>query len=138
MNWRRFALAFAVTAFVTLVVDVLLNAVLFRAVYAEAEAFLLPARDLNARVLLGWASMLLITAAFGYLIARGGWRGARGGLAFGAVLAIASLAGVAGLASIVPWPASLLAVMAVQQAINSLLLGLLFALLYRGPIPAAV
>jgi hypothetical protein len=130
IRWRRFLLAWAATSVVTLVADVVLNAVVFRDVYGRAAPFLLPAAELNARVALGWLALLAIVAAMGLLFAQGGWRGARSGLRFGALLAIAGVAGVAGIASIVPWPAELLVAIGVQQAVNALLLGLLFGWLY--------
>jgi hypothetical protein len=137
IRWRRFLLAWAATSAVTLVADVVLNAVVFRDVYGRAASFLLAAAELNARVALGWLALLAIVAAMGLLFAQGGWRGARGGLRFGALLAIAGVAGVAGIASIVPWPAELLVAIGVQQAVNALLLGLVFGWLYPGRSVAA-
>ena len=130
MNWRRFFLALAVASVVTLTVDVLLNAVVFRSVYVRAAAHLLPADQLNTRVPLGWAALLVNMAAFAYVQIRGGWVGLSSGLRFGAIVAGASVAGVAGIASIVAWPTELLTAMAVQQAVNALLLAAVFGLMH--------
>jgi hypothetical protein len=132
MKWGRFLLALVVTSVVTLVVDVVLNAIVFRKVYKRSSAFLLPSDQLNTRVFLGWAALLVIVSGFGYLLVRGGWRGVSGGLQFGSLLALTSIAGVAGIASIVPWPAELLVAIGVQQLLNSLLLGLVFGLFHPG------
>jgi hypothetical protein len=131
LNWRRYFLALAAAALLTLVADVVLNAVVFRDVYARAASFLLPANELNVRVWLGWAALMSIVAAFGFLLVRGGWLGFRGGLQSGLLLAVAGVAGVAGIASIVAWPGELLVAIAVQQFTNGLLLGLVFGLVYR-------
>ena len=120
-----------VAALLTLVADVVLNAVIFRDVYTRSASLLLPKDELNARVWVGWAALLVIVAAFGFLAVRGGWLGLRRGLQFGLVLAVASMAGVAGLASLVAWPIDLLIVVGVQQVVNGLLLGVVFGVLYR-------
>lgn len=131
MNIARFGLVLVATSLVTLVADVVLNAVIFRDVYTRSTAFLLPVGELNARVFLGWAALLVNVAAFGLLFVLSGWRGIRRGLLFGTLLALAGVAGVAGIASIVPWPAELLAAIAVQQFVNGVLLGAIFGWLYR-------
>jgi hypothetical protein len=131
MNWRRYLLALAVTSVATLVTDVLLNAVVFREVYTRAAPFLLPPDQLNARIPLGWAALLVITATFGVLFAIARWQGIRDGLRFGALLAVAGIAGVAGLASVFAWPLPLLIAVSAQQTANALLLGAVFGLLYR-------
>ena len=131
MNWRRYFLALAATGLLTLVADVVLNAVVFRDVYRRSASFLLPAHELNVRVGLGWAALLIIVAAFGVLLIRGGWLGFRGGLQSGLILAVAGVAGVAGIASIVAWPGELLVAVAVQQFINGLILGVVFGVMYR-------
>lgn len=131
MNWRRYFLALAATGLLTLVADVLFNAVIFRDVYMRSASFLLPAHELNARVWLGWAALMSIVAAFGFLLVRGRWLGFRGGLQSGLILAFAGVAGVAGIASIVAWPAELLAIIAVQQFTNGLILGVVFGVVYR-------
>jgi len=131
MNWRRYILALTVTSVATLVTDVLLNAVVFREVYVQAASFLLPPDQLNARIALGWAALLVIIATFGLLFAIARWQGIRDGLRFGALLAIAGIAGVADLASVFAWPVPLLVAVSVQQVANGLLLGVVFGLLYR-------
>lgn len=131
MNWRRYFLALAVTSVATLVADVLLNAVVFREVYTRAASFLLPPDQLNARIPLGWAALLVIIATFGLLFGLARWQGIRDGLRFGALLAVAGIAGVAGLASVFAWPVSLLVAVSAQQVANALLLGVVFGLLYR-------
>lgn len=131
MNGKRYLLAVVATAFITLVVDVLLNAVLFRDVYAAAAPYLLPTHDLNERLPLGWGALVVIVAAFGFIFARGPWRGVRGGLEFSAVFAVASAAGIAGFASLLPWPADLLVCVGIQQVANALVLGLVFGKVYR-------
>jgi hypothetical protein len=133
VNWHRYFLALGTTAVLTLVADVLLNAVVFRDVYTRSSSFLLPVDELNSRIWLGWAALIAITGAFGFLLVRGGWLGVRGGLQSGLVLAVAGIAGVAGIASIVAWPDELLVAVAVQQFVNGLLLGIVFALVYRPP-----
>lgn len=50
MNWRRYFLALGTTAVLTLVADVLLNAVVFRDVYTRSSSFLLPVNELNSRM----------------------------------------------------------------------------------------
>jgi hypothetical protein len=131
LNWRRYFLALAAAALLTLVADVVLNAVIFRDVYTRSASLLLPAHELNVRVWLGWAALLSVVAAFGLLLVRGGWPGFRGGLQSGLILAVAGVAGVAGIASIVAWPGELLAAIAVQQFTNGLILGVAFGVLYR-------
>lgn len=131
MNWRRFFLALAVTTVITLVADVLLNAVIFREIYRRSAALLLPVEQLNERVLVGWLALIVIVAMFGAILVLGGWRGIGGGLRFASLLAIASAAGIAGLASILPWPWELLAAVGVQQVVNDYVLGLTFGALYR-------
>ena len=131
MNWRRYILALTVTSVATLVTDVLLNAVVFREVYIQAASFLLPPDQLNARIPLGWAALLVIIATFGLLFAIERWQGIRDGLRFGALLGVAGIAGVAGLASVFAWPVPLLVAVSVQQVANGLLLGVVFGLLYR-------
>ena len=140
MNWRRYFLALGATGVVTLVADVVLNAIVFRDVYRRSASFLLPAQELNSRVWLGWASLILIVAAFGFLLVRGGWLGFRRALHFGLVLAVAGVAGVVGIASVVAWPSELLVAVAVQQFINGLLLGVVFGVVYRpaGDVPLSV
>lgn len=133
MNWRRYFLALAVTSFFTLVVDVVLNAIVFRNVYLRSASYLLPMGELNARVPLGWLALLVMVASFGFLLVHGRWTGLRRGLQFGLVLALAGVAGVAGIASVVAWPAELLAVIAVQQFVNGLLLGGMFGRVYGPP-----
>jgi hypothetical protein len=134
MNWKRYFLAVGVTALLTLVADVLLNAVVFRQVYREAASLLRPAKELNALVPLGWTSLLLITGGFGILFARSTWRGLGAGLRFGALLAAIGVAGVAGIVSVVAWPFALLLVIGVQQVVNAMLLGAVFGLLYTAPV----
>jgi hypothetical protein len=131
LNWRRYFLALAAAGLLTLVADVVLNVVIFRDVYTRSASFLLPANELNVRVWLGWAALMSIVAAFGFLLVRGGWLGVRGGLQSGLILAVAGVAGVAGIASIVAWPGELLAAIAVQQFTNGLILGLVFGVVYR-------
>jgi hypothetical protein len=131
MNWRRYFLALAATSILTLIVDVLLNAIVFRAVYKRAAAFLLPPNELNVRVPIGWTALLVIVAAFGFLLVRGRWLGLSRGLRFGLVLAVAGVAGVAGIGSIVAWPAELLFAIGVQQFVNGILLGAVFGVVYR-------
>jgi hypothetical protein len=131
VNWRRYFRALAATCLLTLVADVVLNAVIFRDVYARSAAFLLPAQELNSRVWLGWAALLVMVAAFGAVLVRGGWFGLRAGLQFGLILAVTGVAGVAGIASIVAWPSELLVVFAVQQFINGLILGVTFGVMYQ-------
>ena len=131
MNRRRFFIAFLTASFATLVADVLLNAVVFRGVYQRAAPFLLPPDQLNARVPLGWGALLVVVGVFGYLFVRGGWMGRSDGLRFGLALAITSVAGAMGLASVVAWPGELLAAIGVQQFVNGLLLGGIFGLMYR-------
>jgi hypothetical protein len=127
MNWRRYFLALAATSILTLIVDVLLNAIVFRAVYKRAAAFLLPPNELNVRVPIGWTALLVIVAAFGFLLVLSR------GLRFGLVLAVAGVAGVAGIGSIVAWPAELLFAIGVQQFVNGILLGAVFGVVYREP-----
>ncbi len=75
--------------------------------------------------------MLAMFLFFGFLFVRVGWRGLRQGLEFGCWLGLAAVAGVAGMATLVPWPGPVLVGMAVQQAGNSVLLGICFGWLYR-------
>ncbi len=133
MNWRRYFLALAVACLLTLVADLVLNAVISREVYTRSASFLLPAHELNVRVWLGWGAIMSIVAAFGFLLVRGGWAGFRCGLQSGLVLAVAGVAGVAGIASIVAWPGELLAAIAAQQFTNGLILGVVFGVVYRPP-----
>lgn len=136
MNWRSYLRAVLVTSLITLIVDVFLNAVVFRDVYRAAAPYLLPASDLNARLAVGWGALLVIVAAFGFLFVRGPWRGIRGGLEFAGVFAVSNAAGIAGFASLLPWPARLLFVVGLQQVCNSVVLGLVFGA-FHPPTPAA-
>ena len=131
MNGKRLVLSVTVTVVATLIVDILLNAIVFRQVYADAGSLLLPPEELNARVPLGWGALVVMIAAFGILFVRSGRTGVRWGVEFGALLALASAAGVAGIGSVFPWPPRLVFVMGVQQVVNGLLMGLLFGWLYR-------
>jgi hypothetical protein len=131
MKLRRYLFAVAVTAVITLVVDVLLNAIIFRNVFESAARFLRPHDELNALVPLGWVSLVVIVAAFGLVFVRGSWEGLRGGLEFGGLFAVASVAGLGGLVSFVPWPLMLVTVISVQQMVNALVLGLVFGWFYR-------
>ncbi len=135
MNWRRYLLALGLTTLLTLVADIVLNAIIFRGAYSNAAQWLLPADELNRRVPLGWAGLVVAIAAFGLLLVRGGFLGLRSGLQFGLVLAVASLAGVAGFASMFPWASQLALAIIVQQAANGLLLGAVFGIVYK-PLPA--
>jgi hypothetical protein len=127
----RFAKAMSWTVVLTLALDVLLNAVMFRTVYRTAAPFLRPSHELNALVPLGWLALVAMTAANGWLFVRSGWRGRRRGIEFGCVLAFTGIAGLAGLASVFSWPISFVAVVAIQQVANGLLLGMVFGSVYR-------
>jgi hypothetical protein len=129
--WRRFLLALAVVCVAATVFDILLNGVLLRGAYAESAQYWRPPEELHRLIPLGWLSMMATMAFFGTLLVRGGWIGLRLGCEFGLWLGLASVAGVAGMVSLVPWPFSLIAAMALQQFANSMLLGLTFGLLYR-------
>lgn len=131
MHWKRYFAALTVALVATFAVDILLNAVLLRDLYKSHQALWLPAEQLNARVPLGLASVALIQAFLGVLFVRIGWRGIRRGLEFAVWLSLAAVAGVAGLASLVPWPTALLVSMAVQQTADNVLLGVVFGWLYR-------
>lgn len=132
MTTRRFALAVGVAFLLTTIVDILLNAVLFRQVYVEAASHLLPPDQLNARVPLGWGAMLVILLGNAILFRAGRWPWPAGAFRFGLLIALMGVAGVAGMASLVPWPAPLLGAMAVQQAVNGILLGLVLGWFSRG------
>ena len=121
---KRFALAVAVAFFITLVVDLVLNAIVFRQVYVEASGLLLPPSELNLRVPLGWGAMLIIMVGYALIYRAGGWPWPSGALRFGAIIAVMGVAGVLGIASVFPWPPALVAVMAIQQGINAFILAL--------------
>lgn len=134
MNMKRFALAMAIYFVTATVFDVLINAVLLRDAFRHGARYWRPVAELNRLVPLGWLSLLLIGVFFGILFVRSGWRGTRRGAEFGLWLALASIAGVAGIASLVPWPVPILLGMAVQQAGNALILGWSLGAIYRtGP-----
>ncbi len=75
--------------------------------------------------------MLVMFLFFGLLFVRTEWRGVGRGLEFGCWLALAAVAGVAGMATLVPWPADVLVGWVVQQAGNDLLLGICLGWLCR-------
>lgn len=131
MNWKRFVTALLVVSVVVTAFDVLYNAKLFAGVFERSAGFLLPADQLNARVALGWLAMFGMYGFLGLIFVRGARHGAGRGLEFGLWLGLASAAGTLGLVSIVPWPRELVLTMALQQFANSLLVGLLFGLIYR-------
>ena len=56
MNWGRYFLSLSVAALLTLIADVVLNAVIFRDVYARSASLFLPINELNARVWRAWAA----------------------------------------------------------------------------------
>jgi hypothetical protein len=131
MNLKRFVLAIAVYFIASTVFDILVNAVLLRQAFIDGARFWRPAAELNRLVWLGWLSLLLIGVFFGILFVRTSWRGTRRGLEFGAWLALSSIAGIAGIASLVPWPTAILVGMAAQQVGNALILGWCLGALYR-------
>lgn len=131
LAWRRFLLALAVACVATTVFDILLNGVLLRVAYAQSAKYWRPPQELHRLIPLGWLSMTATMACFGILLVQGGWIGLRHGCEFGLWLGLASGAGVLGMVSLVPWPFSLIAAMALQQFANSMLLGLTFGLFYR-------
>jgi hypothetical protein len=137
LNFRSYMVTLAVATSVTLILDVLLNAVVFRAVYRAAAPYLRPADELNRLVPLGWGALAVIVGTFGWICIRGGWAGWKRGLEFGALLAVAGVAGVAGIGSVFRWPAALLGAVAVQQCANGIVLGLIFGTLYK-PVPTRV
>lgn len=137
LNLRSYMMTLAVATAVTLSLDVLLNAVVFRTVYVAAAPYLRPADELNRLVPLGWGALVIIVGSFGWICIRGGWAGWKAGLEFGALLAIASVAGVAGIGSVFRWPAALLGAVAVQQCVNGVVLGLIFGTMYK-PVPTQV
>ena len=136
MNWRRYLLAAGAAILLSLVADVLINAVIMRQAFVDGAEYWLPADELNRRVPLGFAALAGSLAVLGLAFVRLGRVGVRAGLEFGGWLALATAIGVLGLASLVPWPSSLILSMAIQQAVNNLLLGFMFGWLYR-PAPAA-
>lgn len=129
LPWKRHVLAVAAAFVLTVAVDILLNAIVFRHVFADAAEHLLPASELNRRVPLGWSSMLAIMIAYAILYSRLADR--LSGLKFGVIIGTMGVAGVAGIASLAPWPADLLAVMALQQGVNGILLGLVLGFFSR-------
>lgn len=131
MNGKRFALALVVAFVVATLFDMLLNGVVLRSAFEAGRQYWRPPDELNRLIPLGWLSMLLMFLFFGLLFVRTRSRGVRQGLEFGCWLALAGAAGVAGMATLVPWPAEVLAGMGVQQAGNALLLGICFGWLYR-------
>ena len=131
MNLKRLA-ASILFAFITgTVIDILLNAIILRSAFESAASFWRPAEELNQLVLFGWLSVLLTMICFGCLFARAGLRGIHQGLEFGLWLALASVFGVAGIATLVPWPTELLFVMAVKQEMSNLVLGISLGWLYQ-------
>lgn len=131
MNTRRYLLAVTVAIALALVLDVLINAVLMREAFSEAASFWLPADELNRRVPIGFGALAGSLAFLGLAFVRLGRRGVRAGLEFGAWLALAAVAGVAGLYSLVPWPVEMIASMAAQQAVNNVVLGASLGVFYR-------
>lgn len=131
MNIKRLVLADGIFFVTATAFDILINAVILRDAFREGAQFWRPTPELNRLVPLGWFSMLLIGLFFGMLFVRSGWRGLRRGAEFGGWMALASVSGVAGLASLVPWPLTILIGMAIQQAANSLILGLSLGRFYR-------
>ncbi|GBC83084.1 hypothetical protein HRbin10_02224 [bacterium HR10] len=128
---KRFALALVVAFVLATLFDIVLNGVVLRSAFEAGARYWRPPDELNRLAPLGWLSMLLMFLFFGLLFVRAGLRGVRQGLEFGSWLALASVAGVAGMATLVPWPREILAGMAVQQAGNALLLGVSLGWLYR-------
>jgi len=131
MNWKRFTLALVSAFLVATLYDIVLNAVVLRSAFEAGAQYWRPSDELNRLIPLGWLSMGVMFLFFGLLFVRAKGRGLRQGLEFGCWLALASAAGVAGMATLVPWPREILSGMAVQQAGNALLLGVCFGWLYR-------
>lgn len=131
MNRKRFAITLVVAFVLATLFDIVLNGIVLRSAFEAGAQYWRPPDELNRLVPLGWLSMLLMFLFFGLLFVRAGLRGVRQGLEFGSWLALASVAGVAGMATLVPWPGEVLAGMGVQQAGNALLLGICFGRLYR-------
>lgn len=136
MNAKRYALAVILTVAIILPLDVLINAVVMRDAFEAAARYWLPADELNRRVPIGFAALSASVALLALLFVRWGRTGLRAGIEFGCYLALAAMAGVAGLYSLVPWPGALLASMAIQQALNNLTLGIVLGAVYRpaGPV----
>lgn len=135
MNWKRFTVAIAWAFLAATLCDILLNAVVLRSAFEAGAPYWRPPDELNRLVPFGWLSMLVMFVFYGALFVGAERRGLRYGLAFGFWLALASVAGVAGMATLVPWPHQVLVGMAVQQAGNALLLGVFLGWLYRDRIP---
>lgn len=135
ISWKRQVLALTTAFVLTLLVDIILNAIVFRRVFVNAAQHLLPASELNRRVPLGWLAMLAIMLGYVLLYSRLADR--LSGLKFGFIIAALGAAGVVGIASLVPWPVDLLSVMALQQAVNGILLGLVLAFFWRRSLRSA-
>lgn len=131
MNMKRLSAAILFAFITGTVIDILLNAVILRSAFESAASFWRPTEELNRFVPFGWLSVLLTMTCFGCLFARSGFHGIRQGLEFGLWLALASVFGVAGIATLVPWPTELLFGMAVQQAVSNLVLGISLGWLYK-------
>ena len=132
MNVKRFLVAVTSAFLLALVLDIVINAVLMRHVWAIGAICLLPTSEMNRLVPLGWFSMLLVITFQGMIFVRSRWQGIGRGLEFGLWLAGASFVGVVGgMGSIVAWPRELILAMAVQQVINNLVTGLSLGWLYR-------
>lgn len=130
MHIKRFVAAVLSAFLASTAFDIWLNAVVLRAEFESAADYWRPASELNRLVPLGWLSMLFMMTASGMLYVRMHRHGLGQGLAFGSWLAVAAVFGVAGIATLVPWPLPLLGGMAIQQAANSLFLGIGLGLIY--------
>lgn len=131
MNLKRLAISILVAYVIGTLIDILLNAVILRSAFESSVKYWRPTGELNRLVPFGWLSVFLTMACFGCLFARAGRQGIRQGLEFGVWLALASVSGVAGMATLVPWPADLLFGMAVQQASSNLVLGASLGWFYK-------
>ena len=131
MNLPRFTFALAVAIVAALAADLMINAVLLRDTFVASAQYWLPAAELNRRVPIGFASLAGSMVCLGLAFVRLGGSGLAAGLQFGAWLALAAAVGVVGLYSLVPWPRTLIASMAIQQALNNLILGFALGWLYR-------
>ncbi len=131
MNGKRFALALVVAFVAATLFDIILNGIVLRSAFEAGAQYWRPPEELNRLIPFGWLSMLIMFLFFGLLFVRVRLRGVRQGLEFGCWLALAAVAGVAGMATLVPWPGQVLVGMAVQQAGNAVLLGICFGWLYR-------
>ena len=131
INIKKFLLALVLSFIGVIIIDILLHAVLLRDVWSQSGDYWLPAEEMNKLVPFGWLSLFIMLVFYGLIYTQLRHRTTRKGLTFGVLLGLASVCGVLGLTTVVPWPLTIVMGMALQQFVNNVMFGLIFGRLYK-------